>query len=261
MQRSLIRLGLATGTALMLAACAAPSKDISLIPTQTGDITSKDGVFTQPLTLTKTKPGCKGSCARIQVESLVFPGNRALTSYVDQQLAQMATFESRRAPSATVQEFMDYYWLQANDRDEVILNAKTRYRNQNITVLELGAWQYLTGAAHGMSEIRLINWDNRTNKPLSLEQIIQPRQLGAFEQQLRLAHQKWLATQEAAQENPENYNRLWPFQMTHNVGLTDSGLVAKYNSYEIAPYSSGQPELLIPYPQLVGILQPQFLPK
>lgn len=261
MRSSLFRLGLITGTVFMLAACAGTPKDISLIPTQTGDITSKDGVFTQPLTLNKTKPGCKGSCARIQVDSLVFPGNRALTSYVDQQLAHMATFESRREPSASVLAFMDYYWLQANDRDEVILNAKTRYRNQHITVLELGAWQYLTGAAHGMSEVRFINWDNRTNKPLTLEQIIQPNQLGAFEMQLRDAHRKWLATQEAAQENPDNYNRLWPFQMTHNVGLTDAGLVAKYNSYEIAPYSSGQPELLIPYPQLTGILQPQFLPK
>ena len=261
MRISSMRLGLICSAAVLLTACAAAPKDISLIPTQTGDITSKEGVFTQPLTFDATKPNCKGTCPKVQVDSLIFPGNRALTQYVDQQLAQMARFDTRKPSSITVQQYIDYFWAQAGDRDQLILAAKPRYRNQNLTVLELGAWQYLTGAAHGMSEIRLVNWDNKSNQPVDFHQIVRPNQMHAFEQRLREAHLKWLSTQEAALENPEEYNRLWPFQMTDNIGLTDVGVVAKYNSYEIAPYSSGQPELVIPYPLLQGIVDTKFLPK
>jgi len=37
-------------------------------------------------------------------------------------------------------------------------------------------------------------------------------------------------------------------------------MVIKYDSYQIAPYSAGQPELLIPYEALKGILRPEYLP-
>lgn len=260
MRSLLMRLGLICSATALLAACAGTPKDISLIPTQTGDITSKDGVFTQPLSIDLTKPGCKGMCPQLQVNSLVFPGNRALTQYVDRELASMAGFDSRIAPNASIQDFIEYYWQQAGARDQLILTATTRYRNKNLTLLELGAWQYLTGAAHGMSEIRLVNWDNHSDQALSFDQIVLPNQQKAFEQQLRQAHDAWLSTQDAYQDNPEEYRRLWPFQMTDNIGLTDAGVVAKYNSYEIAPYASGQPEVLIAYPQLRGILQPKYLP-
>jgi hypothetical protein len=38
------------------------------------------------------------------------------------------------------------------------------------------------------------------------------------------------------------------------------GVVVKYDAYAIAPYADGQPELLIPYTVLHGILRPAFLP-
>lgn len=261
MRHSSLRLGLLSLSTVILAACATPAKDISLIPTQTTDVTSKDGAFTQPLKVDRTKPGCKGDCPTLKIDSLIFPGNKALTDYVDQQLAEMTHFDGTNALHQNTRSFTDYFWLHAGQRDQVILAAKTRYRNKHLTVIELGAWQYLTGAAHGMSETRFINWDHQNNKPLAFNQIIKPNQTSAFVQRLQQAHQAWLKTQDAAQENPTEYNRLWPFQPNDNIALTDSGVVVKYNSYELAPYSSGQPELHIPYPDLQGILEPAFMPR
>lgn len=245
----------------LLAACASPQSTISLIPDKTVDITSKDGLFTQPLVFKKTKPGCKGQCPSIQVDSLIFPGNRALTQFVDQQLASMTQFDGTYQASPTVDAFIQTYWEQAGPRDEVVLAAKTRYRNQALTIIELTAWQYLTGAAHGMGEVRFINWDNQRNQALAFDQIVPANKVGAFVHELQLAHEAWLDTQESAQEDREAYLRLWPFQPSDNIALTDAGLVVKYNSYEIAPYSSGQPELLIPYPRLKSVLAPAYLPK
>jgi len=53
---------------------------------------------------------------------------------------------------------------------------------------------------------------------------------------------------------------MWPFQPAQNIALTDQGLLVKYNPYEVAPYSFGQPELLLPYSELRGILRPDYLP-
>ena len=44
------------------------------------------------------------------------------------------------------------------------------------------------------------------------------------------------------------------FDVTENFGLAKTGLLFYYNSYEIAPYSAGPTELLIPYEDLEEIL-------
>lgn len=262
MRHQALRLGFITFSAALLTACATPSKEASLIPAQTADITRKDGVFTQPLKVDLNKPGCKGECPHLYIDSLIFPGNRKFTEYVDKQLTQMLQSDEKNAPTfQNIQDFTDYYWQYAAPRDEVILSARTRYRNKNLTTLELGTWSYTTGGAHGNTETRLLNWDNQRNLPIPFSEIIKPTQEQAFNQRLQKAHQEWLKTQDTYLENPEQYNRLWPFQSSQNIGLTDLGVVVKYNSYEIAPYSSGQPEVLIPYQQLQGVLQPQYLPR
>lgn len=259
---SIRRLGLIVASTVLLAACASPSQQISIIPTETADITRKDGVFTQPLATHKVKPGCKGECPTLQVDSLVFPGNKPLTDYVDQQLAQMAQFNNGKPSNYTsVDDFTQSYWSLAGPRDEAILYAKPRYRNKDLTVVELGFFHYSTGAAHGYSQIQFLNWNNKQKKSLRFTDIVKPNQNQAFNERLQQAHQQWLQKQDLGEDSPTQYQRLWPFQPSENIALTDAGVLVKYNSYEIAPYSSGQPELLIPYPQLQDILQPMFLPK
>ena len=45
-----------------------------------------------------------------------------------------------------------------------------------------------------------------------------------------------------------------------HFAFTDQGIVVKYDTYQIAPYSYGQPELLIPYSELDGALRVDYLP-
>lgn len=253
----LVMVGLAT---TVLAACASAPKEISLIPTQTAEITSQDGAFTQPLQSQRVKPGCKGDCPTIKIDSLIFPGNRVLTDYVDEQLSHMTELDGLNTPHSSLRDFTEYFWQHAGNRDQLVAEAKARYLNSHITVLELNLWQYVTGSAHGMGETRFLNWDNDGNKAIKFNEIVPTNQLAAFNQRLQQAHQKWLLTQDSVIENPVEYSRIWPFQPSQNIALTDSGIVVKYNSYEIAPYSSGQPELHIAYPDLNGIVNPKYLP-
>lgn len=252
------------GALFILAGCASsPSPNITLVPAnQVVSQTEKDGLFTQPVKYQRTKPDCRGDCPKLTVDSLVFPGHAKLGELVDHALATMTGLNAGQPPAYdTIAGFERYFWETAAPRDEVFLAAKTRYRSEGLTVIELDSWQYFTGAAHGVSATQFLNWDNNRQIVLGLAQVLQPGQTDAWVSALKDAHTRWLPTQDPYKDDPEGYLRLWPFQPSDNFALTDLGVVVKYGSYELAPYSSGQPELLIPYEALQGVLRPEFLPR
>jgi len=257
-----VRLALAIGAASLMTACASgPPDNISLIPAETAAQTSKVGLFTQDVKWEHKKPGCEGECPTVKLDSIVFPGIARLTELVDHALAVMTGVGSSGAPPyATVEEYEAYFWKTAAPRDSTLLAAKTRYRNKYLTVVELNTWQYYTGAAHGISATQFLNWDNASGKVLGLTHVLEDGKQDAFQAALKEAHAQWLASSPDAMRDPAAYDRLWPFQASSNFAFTDGGLLVKYDSYQIAPYSSGQPELLIPYERLRGILRPEFIP-
>src|SRR5690554_1780428 len=90
---------------LIISACATGPKDhISLIPAdQVVEQTSKDGLFTQPLKWERQKPGCKGECPQLEVDSIVFPGVSILTELIDHALAVMTGVgDGRPQPYTTI---------------------------------------------------------------------------------------------------------------------------------------------------------------
>ncbi|HJD44043.1 MAG TPA: RsiV family protein [Candidatus Paenalcaligenes intestinipullorum] len=250
-------------TVALLGGCASTATPPSKVPPYTDQITQQDGAFSQPDRWQHTQPNCRGNCAKISLDSLVFPGKPELTQYVQQRLLSVALGpdpDQALSPAKNYDQLQQRFWQQAGPRDELMLTAKLRYRNRDLTTLELGLYQYFTGAAHGQAVTELVTWDHAKNQPLSLNDVVRPQRYEDYVTALRTAHQRWLITQEAYQDQPQQYSKMWPFQVSENVGLTDAGLLVKYNSYEIAPYAFGQPELLIPYSDLQGILRHEYLP-
>lgn len=257
-----IKTCLAASALVLLSACThTGSRDISLIPTQTDAITQKKGAFTQPIKWSRQRPHCTGQCPSMKVDSLVFPGQRELTDLVDQHLAAMVSTLDGIHIQPTIADFEEYFWQTADHSDEVQLAAKTIYRNKDLTVLELGAWYYPTGAAHGMASTQFLNWNNSEHRLVSLEDIVRPRRLNQFFELQKQAYHDWVNQSEFAKEDPQQYARLWPFQPTNNVAVTDAGILVKYNPYAIAPYAAGMPQFLIPYAQLEGVLRSEYLPQ
>lgn len=246
----------------LLAGCAAgPSSNITLIPDVTDQISSRDGLFAQQVKWSRSKPGCKGECPTLEVDTLVFAGNPELTGLVDHALAMMTSInEEGPLPYDDIAGFEGYYWQVAGSRDSVMLASKLRYRSKYLTVLELTSGQYFTGAAHGMHATQFLNWDNARRELIPLERVLVAGGQAKFDAALRRAHARWLAQQPDVLEDPATWNRLWPFKASDNYAFTDQGIAVKYNSYEIAPYFYGQPELLIPYSELDGILKVDYMP-
>lgn len=253
----------ALAAASALAGCGGgPAGNISLVPGNQIEAQSRrEGLFVQPLKWQHEKPGCRGECPSIKLESLVFPSVPRLTQLVDHALATMTGVNPQRIPPyGTVAGYEEYFWKTAAPRDSTLLSAKARYRSKYLTVIELDTWQYFTGAAHGVSATQFLNWDNTRLGVLSLDQVLLPGKRPAYVEALRAAHRRWLSANPDARHDPAAYDRLWPFQPSDNFAFTDDGLVVKYDSYQIAPYSAGQPELHIPYAELAGILKPEYLP-
>lgn len=208
-----------------------------------------------------TKPGCKGQCPSIEIDSVGFPDIPKLTALVDHVLAYMTGVDpDSPRPYQTISEYTQYFWQTAQSRDTTIFNASVKDVSPNIIALELHTGQYLTGAAHGIPATQYLNWQRAQERVLALDEALLPNQHAAFVQALQRAHQTWLTHNEDAQRDRAAYDRMWPFQESDNFALTRDGVVVKYDAYSIAPYSHGEPELLIPYAELHGVLRPEFMP-
>ncbi|OZI25765.1 hypothetical protein CAL18_07145 [Bordetella genomosp. 7] len=254
------------GAALaVLAGCASAPADTISLPSATPQPTKTEaqvaGLAVEKIQWQGTRPGCEGQCPRIEIDSVAFPDIPRLTELVDHVLAYMTGVDpDRPRPYGTLAEYAQYFWQTAQSRDSTIFKASVKAVSGNIIALELHTGQYLTGAAHGIPATQYLNWQRDQNRVLALDEALLPGGRTAYVEALRRAHAAWLTRNEDAQRDPQTYNRMWPFQESDNFALTPEGMVIKYDAYSIAPYSHGQPELLIPYNELHGVLRPEFMP-
>jgi hypothetical protein len=245
----------------LLSACgSSPPADISLAGASRPQADLGD-VRVESVKWSRAKPGCSGECPRIEVDSVAFPGIPKLTALVDHVLAYMTGVDRNRpGPYDTLDEYARYFWQTAGPRDETWFKAQVKDTVGDIIVVELNTGQQLTGAAHPIPATQYLNWQRGKGRVLALDEAIIPGRQTQFEAALKAAHTKWLAGNDDAKRDPAAYSKLWPFVPSDNFALTKEGVTVKYDAYSIAPYSYGEPELRIPYSELVGILRPEFIP-
>uniref|UniRef100_UPI0039F09FCC RsiV family protein n=1 Tax=Bordetella sputigena TaxID=1416810 RepID=UPI0039F09FCC len=245
----------------LLAACgSSPPADISLASPGAPAADAGD-VKVESVKWTKTKPGCSGDCPRIEVDSVAFPGIPKLTALVDHVLAYMTGLDrNRRGQYETLNEYAQYFFQTAQSRDQTWFKASVKDTVGDIIAIELHTGQYVTGAAHPIPATQYMNWERSKGRVLALGEAILPGRGPQYVEALKAAHARWLKTNDDYKRDPAAYNKMWPYEPTDNFALTRDGMVVKYDAYSIAPYSYGEPELLIPYKDLVGILRPEFIP-
>lgn len=105
-----------------------------------------------------------------------------------------------------------------------------------------------TGGAHGMPDLGFLNIDLATHKILTRSDLlnISDTQLQKLIEQAarRLYNLEPTQSLKAASFFED---RIPP---TSNIGIRHDGLLFGYQAYEIAPYSAGQPQILVPYAKL-----------
>ena len=127
----------------------------------------------------------------------------------------------------------------------------------NIELFELTSYVYL-GGAHGMPYTEYLLLDAPAKKRLTLDDLLINTETAKpkFEALAHDAFKSWIKEMDS---DVKEHEEMWPFFLTDNVSLNDKGVVLKYQAYDIAAYVYGQPELIIPYSELNGVIKPEYL--
>ena len=240
----------------------AESADESSSPA--GAVSSADAVrvASKVVTFKRTKPGCKGTdCPVLNFKRLTFTGYERFNAFLEQTLLSLALVETNRDKAfRDLPELEQYFFQTAKSRDEITLASSVKYRSAEVVVVQLDSYIF-TGGAQRISTTQYLNWLPKSDKLLTLEAMLLPGKLPAFEEALKKQHALWLRKNPLAKDDPAAYTKLWPFEPSDNVALLENGAAVTYDPYRLAPYSFGKPTIYIPYRDLKGILRPELLPK
>ena len=217
---------------------------------------------TEPVRWEQSKPGCQGKhCPAITLDSLGFPDLPRLTVAIDQMLSSMTGVdENLSGVYGNVPGYTAYFWRTAQDGDHTWLRARLRGVVGNAVSIELDSTQQIAGAAHPIPATHFLLWNRRADKQLRLDDVLVEGRHAQYLAALRTAYGLWLKANPGYQRDPAGYAKLWPFLESDNVALTGQGLVVKYDAYTIAPYSYGQPEIVLPWATARTFVRPEFLP-
>ncbi|WP_223032480.1 DUF3298 and DUF4163 domain-containing protein [Hanstruepera marina] len=125
------------------------------------------------------------------------------------------------------------------------IDGEVMYHSEVVISIALTAYQN-TGGAHGILNISFLNFDVETGKLISNENLFSD--FSAFKEFAKEYFKKEIAGNEDQYFEPEK------FTMPANIGFDDEGVFLLYNTYEIAPYSTGLTEIHIPFDQVSILL-------
>ncbi|WP_019939187.1 DUF3298 domain-containing protein [Bordetella sp. FB-8] len=216
----------------------------------------------EPVRWEQSKPGCQGKgCPAITVDSLKFPGLPRLTAAVDQTLSSMTGVDENLSGAyGSLSGYAAYFWRTAQDGDHTWLRARLRGLEGSVISIELDSTQQIAGAAHPIPATHFLLWRRGADTQIRLSDILADGQHARYLAALRTAYGRWLQSNPGYRVDPAGYAKVWPFVESDNVALTEQGLVVKYDAYTIAPYSYGQPEIVLPWSAARTFVRPEFLP-
>ena len=196
-------------------------------------------------------PAQDDSCPLVNIDTQLFENEPALNALIDQRLREMTVNSPDAEVPASLEGYQQAFLRDAEPGWSSYLQAKLREQHAPLFVVELSSYIH-TGGAHGMPGRGFINFDREQDRELKLADVVMPGKEGAFWRVAAKAHQQWLL----ANEHDATFSCQWPFQQTSNIAFLRDNVLLKYDVYSIAPYSSGHPEIVIPYSDLKGIFKP-----
>lgn len=124
------------------------------------------------------------------------------------------------------------------------IDGQVMYHSASVISIVITSYQN-TGGAHGQLNITFLNFDVETGKALKNAELF--ADMPGFKQLAKEYFNEEIADKKDMYFEPDN------FTLPANIGFDDDGLFLIYNSYEIAPYSTGLTEIHIPYEE-VGMM-------
>lgn len=210
---------------------------------------------TETVAWERQQPKCKGKqCASVTVDVVRFPDNAELSALIEKELVGLIQGPLNQG-EPTLDGYATGFLARADKRSTASLRAGLLRQTGALVVVRLDTSLY-TGGAHGIPVTAFLNYDRHLNRRLLLDDVVQDGRRPALVDLARKAHEAWLKQNSFTDSA---FVEQWPFVETDNFALGSQGLILAYNVYALAPYSAGQPELLLPYAELQGILRPEWI--
>jgi hypothetical protein len=211
-------------------------------------------------------------CAKIQFNYPWIKGafndqvKDSIKKYIKNTLLENYSHES---PSATLDSmawvFFKDYQETTNEFSEYKLswelnNTISVIYNDNSIVSFQSEFYHFTGGAHGNGGNYFTNFNSRDGKRLALSDLL----VSGYEKELKdIAEKIFRKDKELSHDVNLEEAGFWfvdnKFSLNENFGIKNEGLVFYFNSYEIAPYSMGSTEFLIPYSDIKKLINPEGL--
>lgn len=170
-------------------------------------------------------------------------------------ISSLNTNTESNTPQLTVSESIDYFNQEYNtfkvDFPETVLewdaqiDGEVMYQSDEIVSIAITSYMN-TGGAHGNLIITFLNFDIYTGEQLKNEALF--RDYLSFTEIANEYFNEEIADKKELYFEPDN------FKLPENIGFNYEGVILLYNTYEIAPYSSGITEINIPWETLQGSL-------
>ncbi|MDL2262059.1 DUF3298 domain-containing protein [Bacteroidales bacterium OttesenSCG-928-I21] len=131
---------------------------------------------------------------------------------------------------------------------EAIINASIEHNSHQNLNIKIESY-LMTGGAHGNPFTISLIFNSKTGKELKLDEIIKDKKSlqnlaeTKFREKYNIPKSQSINSTGFMFENEK-------FALPENIFITNDGLLLFYNHYEVAAYSEGTKEILIPYKEL-----------
>jgi len=118
---------------------------------------------------------------------------------------------------------------------------------------------FYTGGAHGGFGVNYLNIDKRDGTTIAESQLFK----SGYESELALLIQDVIIQRNSSPDEDEHIGLLVDIETVkpnRNFLFSDEGLTYIYNIYEITPYVQGIVEIVIPYVQLIPLIDERYFP-
>ncbi|MDX1315924.1 MAG: DUF3298 and DUF4163 domain-containing protein [Xanthomarina gelatinilytica] len=178
--------------------------------------------------------------------------SKNINSSIHQHVINSLNIKDTEAPALkTIEESIDAfnneYESFKSDFPETIIAWEAQIDGevmyQSADVISLSITTYMnTGGAHGHLNVSFLNFNAQTGKMLKNEDLFEDYL--AFTKIAKTYFDEEIADKKDLYFEPDN------FTLPENIGFNEEGIILLYNTYEIAPYSSGMTEIQIPWEEL-----------
>jgi hypothetical protein len=183
----------------------------------------------------------------------------SINSRIENHIARVLNFaedETKITLDASLKKFDSVYLAFKEDFEETsliweaIVDGEVTYQSPDIISIALNSYLN-TGGAHGNMTISFLNFNARTGDIIKNNALIKNNP--AF---LELAKTHFKKKLQVSKDNESISDYFFgeDFHLPSNIGLSDEGLVLIYNVYEIASYSQGITEIIIPFEEALSFL-------